>query len=106
MAVVMTAAVVAYIADGWSFGDALYMVIITVYTVGYDEVRPIDTVLLRAISISTIVFGCTGVIFLTGAMVQFITLNQLNQILGLKRMSTQIDKLSDHVIICGFGRIG
>ncbi|MDR3539008.1 MAG: NAD-binding protein [Acetobacteraceae bacterium] len=106
MAVVMSAATAAYTAAGWSLGDALYMVIITVYTVGYDEVRPIDTTLLRTISISTIVFGCTGVIFLTGALIQFITLNQLNQVLGLKRMNTQIDKLDGHVIICGFGRIG
>lgn len=106
MAVVMTAATIAYVGAGWSLGDALYMVIITVYTVGYDEVRPIDTTLLRTITLSTIVFGCTGVIFLTGALIQFITLNQLNQVLGLKRMNTQIDKLSGHVIICGFGRIG
>ena len=106
MAVVMLVATVSYEAAGWSFGDALYMVILTVYTVGYEEVRPIDTTLLRAITISTIVFGCTGVIFLTGALVQFITLNQLNQILGLKRMNSQIDRLSGHVIVCGFGRIG
>jgi voltage-gated potassium channel len=106
MAVVMAVATASYVAAGWSLGDAIYMVVITVYTVGYDEVRPVDTTLLRVISISTIVFGCTGVIFLTGALVQFITLNQINQIFGLKRMTTQIDKLSDHVIICGFGRIG
>ncbi len=106
MAVVITAATLAYAAAGWSLGDAFYMVIITVYTVGYDEVRPIDTPLLRTISISTILFGCTGVIFLSGALVQFITLSQINQIFGLKRMNTQIDKLTGHVIICGFGRIG
>ena len=106
MAVVMAAAVVSYVAAGWSFGDAFYMVILTVYTVGFEEVQRVDTTLLRTITISTIVFGCTGVIFLTGALVQFITLNQINQVFGIKRMTTQIDKLSDHVIICGFGRIG
>jgi voltage-gated potassium channel len=106
MAVVMAAATASYVAAGWNLGDALYMVILTVYTVGFDEVRPIDTALLRTITISNIILGCTGVIFLTGALVQFITLNQINQILGLKRMTSQIDKLSSHVIICGFGRIG
>ena len=30
-------------ANGWDFGDALYMVVLTVYTVGYDEVKPIDS---------------------------------------------------------------
>ncbi|WP_254070343.1 TrkA family potassium uptake protein [Acidisphaera sp. L21] len=106
MAVVMSIATTSYVAAGWSVWDALYMVIITVYTVGFDEVRPIDTVLLRTITISNIILGCTGVIFLTGALVQFITLNQINQVLGLKRMNSQIDKLTGHVIVCGFGRIG
>ena len=68
--------------------------------------RPINTGLLRTITISTIILGCTGVIFLSGALVQFITVSQINQIFGLKRMNTQIDKLAGHVIICGFGRIG
>jgi voltage-gated potassium channel Kch len=106
MLVVMASATAAYVMAGWSFADALYMVVITVYTVGYNEVHAVETPLLRGITISTIVLGCTGVIFLTGALVQFITLNQLNQVFGLKRMSGLIDKLSDHVILCGFGRIG
>jgi voltage-gated potassium channel len=39
----MIVATVAYMASGWSFRDAIYMVIVTVYTVGYNEVRPINT---------------------------------------------------------------
>jgi len=79
---------------------------VTVYTVGYNEVHPIESPLLRGITITTIVLGCTGMIYLTGALVQFITLNQLNQVFGIKRMSNQIDRLREHVIVCGFGRIG
>jgi voltage-gated potassium channel len=106
MLVVMALSVTAYVAAGWRFGDALYMVVITVYTVGYGETMPVDTPLLRTITVTLIVLGCTGMIFLTGALVQFITLNQLNQVLGLKRMNSQIDRLRDHVVVCGFGRIG
>ena len=50
--------------------------------------------------------GCTGVIFLTGALVQFITLSQLNKVMGLKRMNTQVDQLKEHIVLCGFGRLG
>ena len=32
----------AYMAAGWSFEEASYMVVLTIYTVGYGEVRPID----------------------------------------------------------------
>jgi Trk K+ transport system NAD-binding subunit len=103
---VMAAATLAYVVVGWNFGDAVYMVVLTVYTVGYDEVRPINTPELRGITIALIVLGCTGMIFLTGVLVQLITASQFQQILGLRRMQSQIDRLKDHVIICGFGRIG
>ena len=104
--VVVALATLGYWLAGWPLGDAFYMVVVTVYTVGYGEVHPVDTPLLRALTIATIVLGCTGMIFLTGALVQFITLNQLNQIFGLRRMNSQIDKLDRHVIVCGFGRLG
>ena len=103
---VMIVATGAYMAAGWSFRDAIYMVIVTVYTVGYNEVRPINTPALNVITIGLIVLGCTGVIFLTGALVQFFTLNQLNKTMGLKRMNRQIDELKGHVVVCGFGRLG
>jgi voltage-gated potassium channel len=103
---VMIVATLAYMRVGWSFRDAIYMVIVTVYTVGYSEVRPINTPALNVITLSLIVFGCTGVIFLTGALVQFITLSQLNKVMGLKRTNTQIDLLKGHVVLCGFGRLG
>ncbi len=106
MLVVMSLATTAYMSAGWSLADAAYMTVLTVYSVGYDEVRRIDTPLLRAITISLIVLGCTGMIFLTGALVQLITATQLQQFLGLKRMHGQIDRLKQHVIVCGFGRIG
>ena len=101
---VMILATAAYMTVGWSFRDAIYMVIVTVYTVGYGEVRPIDTTVLRVITLSLIVFGCTGVIFLTGALVQFFTLSQVSK--AIKRMNTQIDQLNGHVVVCGFGRLG
>lgn len=106
VAVVVLAATVAYVAAGWSFQDAIYMVLLTVFTVGYGEVRPIDTPLLHAITIATIVLGCTGMILVTSVLVQVLTFNQIRQFLGLTRVKTDINRLKDHVIVCGYGRIG
>jgi voltage-gated potassium channel Kch len=103
---VMICATIAYMTNGWSFRDAFYMVVVTVFTVGYNEVRPIDTVALNVVTISLMILGCTGVIFLTGALVQFFTFNQLHKAAGQKRMKTQIEQLDGHVIVCGFGRLG
>lgn len=95
-----------YVHAGWSLGDAAYMVTLTIFSVGYGEVRPVNTVYLRILTTGTMVLGCTAMIVLTGALVQIFTVFQLRRILGGDRVQTQIDKLAGHVIICGFGRIG
>jgi voltage-gated potassium channel len=106
MLVVVLLATGAYMAAGWSLADAIYMVLLTVYTVGYGEVHPINTPFLHAVTVGTIVLGCTGMILLTSALVQFLTITQLQQIFGVKRVKAEIDKLENHVIVVGFGRIG
>jgi Trk K+ transport system NAD-binding subunit len=103
---VMSFGVAGYMGAGWHFGDALFMVIITIFTVGYNEVHPLTTPWLHALTIALIILGCTGMIVLTGTLVQALTMTQLQQFLGIKRMKTEIEQLRDHVIVCGFGRIG
>jgi voltage-gated potassium channel len=106
MVVVIVAATAAYMVVGWSFLDAFYMVLLTVFTVGYEEVHPINTPELHAITITSIVLGCTGMIMLTGVLVQVLTFSQLRQFLGATRVKTDINRLKGHVIVCGYGRIG
>jgi voltage-gated potassium channel len=103
---VFVLATAGYVWSGWSFGDAAYMVTLTIFSVGFGEVHPIDTAWLRELTIATIVLGCTGMIVLTGALVQVFAHYQLRSLLGMDRMQSQIERLSDHVIICGYGRIG
>jgi voltage-gated potassium channel len=104
--VVCAAATGAYVAYGWPLGDAFFMVVTTVFTVGYGEIRPVDTGVLRTVTVALIMAGCTGMIFVTGALVQLITVSQFAQILGTRRMQKDISALRGHVIVCGFGRIG
>jgi len=106
MVALVALATLGYMAAGWSFADASYMVLLTVYTVGYGEVHPISTPYLHAITMATMILGCTGMILLTGALVQFLTITQLQRVFGVKRMQAEVDRLEGHVIVVGFGRIG
>jgi voltage-gated potassium channel len=99
-------ATLAYVALGWNLSDAIYMVVLTIYSVGYGEVAPVNTPILRAITVALIIAGCTGMMFLTGSLIQLITASQLQQVFGSRRMQKDIDKLAGHVVVCGFGRIG
>jgi voltage-gated potassium channel len=103
---VFFASTIGFVINGWSLGDALYMVTLTIFSVGYGEVRPIDTPTLRLLAITTIVLGCTGMIVLTGALVQVFAHYQLRRLMGIDRMHSEIDRLTGHTIICGLGRIG
>lgn len=99
-------ATAGYMAAGWSLGDALYMVVLTLYSVGYEEVRPVDTTYLHVLTIGVIVFGCTAMIAFTGVLVQVFTVGQIRELLGMDRTASEIARLRDHVVVCGFGRIG
>jgi voltage-gated potassium channel len=106
MLALIVLATLAYMGAGWSLGDAFYMVLVTVYTVGYGEVHPITTPYLRTITVALIILGGTGMILFTGALVQFLTITQLQQIFGGRRVKAEIGRLENHVIVIGFGRIG
>jgi voltage-gated potassium channel len=106
VAVVFVAATLGFVHAGWSFVDAIYMVTLTIFSVGFNEVHPIDTLYLRVLTMGTIVLGCTGMIVFTGALVQVFAHYQLRRLLGVDRMNNEIEKLSGHAIVCGFGRIG
>jgi voltage-gated potassium channel len=104
--VVMLVFAVGYRIAGWSWADAFYMVVITAFSVGFGEVVPIDSPGLRLWTVGLILFGCTGIIFVTGSLVQWLTEAQIQRVLGGKRMQHDIEKLKNHAIICGYGRIG
>ncbi|WP_428558442.1 MAG: potassium channel family protein [Solidesulfovibrio sp. DCME] len=91
--------------EGWSFFDSLYQVVITLSTVGFQEVYPL-TRDGRILTMLLIVSGVGTFAYLVGSFTQVLVEGRLQQYLGKRRMQKIIDSLSDHVIICGYGRIG
>jgi voltage-gated potassium channel len=99
-------AVIGYMVAGWTFLDAIYMVVITVFGVGYGEVLPIDTPNLKIFTMLVIIAGTSSAVYMVGNFIQMITEGEINRALGARRMTREIETLSQHVIVCGFGRIG
>ncbi|MGA9279143.1 potassium channel family protein [Ilumatobacter sp.] len=99
-------ATTGYVVAGWTLGDALYMVVITVFAVGYGEVQPITSWPLRGLTVTLIVAGYGAVIYTVGGFIQLVVDGELNRALGARRMTRDIDQLDGHTIICGYGRMG
>lgn len=97
---------VGYLLSGWAFGDSAFMVVITIFGVGYGEIRPVDTVALRVLTGFVIVAGYGAVIYTVGGFIQLVVDGELNKAFGARRMGKDIDRLDDHTIICGYGRMG
>jgi voltage-gated potassium channel len=98
--------VIGYVIAGWNLLDAIYMVVITIFGVGYGEVRQLESNGLRIFTMGFIISGCSALIYIMGGFFQMITEGEINRALGRHRMQKQIETLKEHVIICGYGRIG
>jgi len=81
------------------------MTLYTVSTVGYSELHPLSHA-GRVFNSFIIFFGVTVMFFAIGAMTQTIVQLELGDIFDKRRMRRMIDKLTNHYIICGFGRVG
>ena len=105
LAVVIVLSVVGYRLAGWSWTDSLYMVVITISTIGYGEVEPL-TPGLRLYTIVVIVFGLSASGYALGGLFQLALMGEIENYLGQRRMIHDIENLNQHTIICGYGRIG
>ena len=91
--------------DEYSLFDALYMTVITVWTVGYGETHTLST-LGRAWTIF-VIFGGVGVgALVLGLLVALVLEGEIRNLLGRRHVEKDIAGLSGHVIICGYGKMG
>ncbi|MFH0921701.1 MAG: potassium channel protein [Fibrobacterota bacterium] len=91
--------------EGWSVLDALYMTVITIATVGFREVRPLNTGGML-FTVGLILVGVTGVAFVLASVTEFILQGTFQNYLGRARMEKELKTLDRHYIICGYGRMG
>jgi len=91
--------------ERWSWFDSFYMMVITLSTIGYQEVHPLSHE-GRVFNIVVIITGVALVFLMIGALTQALLEFELVKVFGRRRMQREVASLKDHYIICGAGRVG
>lgn len=91
--------------EGWGFLDALYMTAITFTTVGFHEVRPLDAT-GRIFTLTVIGMGVALVLITVALAAQWVIEGAWTLRTRRRRMQRRIDALSNHYLICAYGRVG
>ena len=102
---VLAAGTAGYVLLGFPLLDAVYQTVTTVTTVGFREVRPFSS----AGKVFTIVLVLTGVgtaLYNLTLVIQAVIEGELSELLGRRKMERQIGRMGNHVIVCGWGRVG
>ena len=90
------------VIEGWTWMDGLYMTFITLSTIGFQEIHTLsDTGRLFTLGL-----GITGIGLLTFVVARAAQLLLASERLRERRIMKRIDELSDHYVICGYGRVG
>ena len=91
--------------EGWSLADSFYVTVQTLTTVGYGDLPP-RTMAGRGFAIMIMLIGVGGVALAATTIVQSIVQSELVSTFGQRRQSKKMNKLHDHYVICGSGRVG
>ncbi len=101
----VVATIANQIVEGWSLLDSLYMVAITLTTVGFGEAYPLSLA-GRILALGLVVFGVGGAIYALSAIAEYVAKGHFAAGIRRRRLHRMISKLSGHYIVCEFGRIG
>ena len=93
------------LVEGWGLLDALYMSVITLTTVGYFEVHPLSPG-GRIFTMGFLLVGVFSVFYAATEIVRAVVSGEVRGDLERRRMERLLDEMRDHVIVCGYGRMG
>jgi voltage-gated potassium channel len=93
------------VIEHYPFLDALYMTVITLATIGYHEVRPL-TEAGKIFNIVFIISSFAVFTYILGSLTRYIISGEMAATFKKRSLMNAIEKIKDHVIICGFGRNG
>ena len=105
LAGIMIVGTIGYLILGFPLLDAVYQAVTTLTTVGFREVHPLSSA-GKIFTIVLILFGVGTALYALGVLIQTLVEGDLRGVFGRKRMDRKIADLHDHVIVCGWGRVG
>lgn len=106
LAGVVAAGTLGYsLIEGWSAWDAFYMTVTTVATVGYREVHPLSIAGQR-FTVLLVIGGVGSALYAFSAMTAVVVEGGWRPYLEKWRYTRMLGALSDHYVLCGYGRIG
>lgn len=103
-AVVLTGALWYGVVEGFEPVDALYQAVMTVTTVGFAEIEPLGT-RGRVFTIGLMIVGVGVALYAVVGFIEDVLEHRLGH-WGRRRVERQIDRLRNHIVLCGFGRVG
>jgi voltage-gated potassium channel len=105
LAAVLCVGTLGYVVLGFSVLDAVYQTVTTVTTVGFREVKPLGAA-GQIFTIALILVGAGTALYTFGVLLEGLIEGQLRSHLEGRRMERDINRMSHHIIICGWGRVG
>jgi voltage-gated potassium channel len=105
LAAIIVLGTIGYVVLGLSLLDALYQTVTTVSTVGFREVGEVDAD-WQIFTIALVLLGVGATLYTFGVLVDAIVDGRLMELFGRRRMERQLASVADHVVVCGYGRVG
>lgn len=94
-----------WIEKDYTLFDSLYMTVTTLTTVGYGEVHPLSPA-GRVFTIVLLLGGVFTFFFTATEVVRAVVSGEVQEVFGRQRMERNLAEMKDHVIVCGYGRMG